>query len=238
MKRFVVRSMPIALITLISLSLLALNIVHLPNQLNPHMRHASEFSGQHTPPMSTYLLAKDLVNSHTSSLYSGWPPFLVRSASLTARSVSPFKLQGTDSASNLGYQETRIGGLWQDILPTLGADSLILPATITFPLPPAAKSEHIPPSSADGYINSRIDLKRRRRAFEPDPGNTKASPSVVLHLREDALFRSRDVDPSTLAGEFEKAVVQGQVTAGVLAARSLRKAKKKKDSKGAGVHRP
>lgn len=226
MKPVVVRSIPFAIITLLYFSLFELNIVPLPYSSMTYSQRAASIATANELHDPLYPSANTSITSQTPS-YPSWVQSLARSTSLATRSIFCLK-QGDRPAPNATHIEIQIGGLWRETLSNLLGVELVLPATITRPQPNHA---HILPSLGNGYINSRVDLRRRRRAFKPYLEEEVALSSIVLHLREDAMFQPRGVDPSSLADEFKKAALRNRVAEEALAARRLRKARKKKSAK-------
>ncbi|KAG8687583.1 hypothetical protein FRC11_006961 [Ceratobasidium sp. 423] len=232
MKRFNSRLVAALTFTFIYLSLLALNIVHLPKQLGLPTQHGSNYSriSKGTPETYSSFVTDDGLGSQDSFPYSAWLQLSRRLMLIGSRSSLHLDLKATSSGSGPKSQKILIGGSWRNSLIHLGAAKLNLSSAVTF-IPPSPMMDEILPSSMNGYLNSRIDLRRRRRAFAII-SDTIPPPSIVLQLREDAALEPRNVDPSVLRGEFENAVARNNRLKEAFAARKLRKGrKKKKDTK-------
>ncbi|KAB5594384.1 DCN1-like protein 1 [Ceratobasidium theobromae] len=174
---------------------------------------------------------KGKIAAQTSETMIEWPHFFTHSASLPARSVSFLKQRAATSLLNNRLHEKRVGGTWHYHLDSLGARNLTLPAIVTFASPPTIKNEYAPLSSANGYLNSRIDLKQRKRAFHPTPQSTSTSSPVALRFHEGVTLQPRGVSPSGLVDEFRKAMAQNHRLKEASITRRSRKAGRKKPVK-------
>ncbi|CAE7213700.1 unnamed protein product [Rhizoctonia solani] len=165
-------------------------------------------------------------NSRPSySSYSAWLHLPRGVTSIGPRSLLRFNAQTAAIGLGSESQELLIGGSWKRNLIRLGLADFNLSSTVTF-----ASASQITMLPTDGYLNSRIDLRRRRRAFTTTSHDI-VPPSIKLQLREDAVIQTRSIDPSTLREEFEKALVQNRRLKESLAARRSRKGKKNKENK-------
>ncbi|KEP53321.1 putative transmembrane protein [Rhizoctonia solani 123E] len=216
-----------ALFTFVYLSLFALNIAYLPGQLGLPTQHDSNYSSVEKLRRNYSPIADDIVGLSHSLPYLAWLQLPGRVASIGSRSLPRFNVKTASVDLDPKSQELFIEGSWRDNLIHLGAADLNLSSTVIFTSSSLITMDDISPSATNGYINSRIDLRRRRRAFSDTLNNT-APPSIGLKLREDVALQPRDTDPLTLREEFEKALAHNRRLKEAVAARRLRKGRKKK----------
>ncbi|KAJ1310247.1 hypothetical protein OPQ81_006989 [Rhizoctonia solani] len=211
MKRLTSRMIAALIFTLVYLLLLALNIVHMPRQFAVPAQHGSNYSP---------------IGDHKLNLQVSFPYGRLQLPGCLL--PAGFRLLSHNAAlarSDGSRQKIYIGGLWRNSLSQLDAARLNLSSTATFtPSSLTTMYEISPP--ANGYLNSRIDLRRRRLVLASTSGTTAPS-SILLQLGRDAVLQPRNVDPSTLREEFEKAIARNRRLEEALAARKLRKGRKK-----------
>ncbi|KAL5635992.1 hypothetical protein ACGC1H_004711 [Rhizoctonia solani] len=215
------------LFTFVYLSLFALNIVHLPGQLRLPTQHNSNYSNVETLGRNSSPITDDRLGLLHSLPYLAWLQLPGRVASIGSHPLPRFNLKTASVDLDSESQVLIIGGSWRDNLIHLGAADLNLSSTVTFTSSSLITMDEISPSATNGYLNSRIDLRRRRRAFAVTLDNT-VPPSIRLELREDAALQPRDMDPSRFREEFEKALAHNRRLKEVVAAQRLRKGRKKK----------
>ncbi|KAF8610609.1 hypothetical protein BDV93DRAFT_601596 [Ceratobasidium sp. AG-I] len=227
MKPLVARYIPFALLTtLIYTSLVLLKVTPGPSWLNKHMRHVSQSFHDHLGHRKTLHSANNSTVSYASPSHLAWLNALIESASLVGRKVSQLNLGSVNEMFVSKPRGTTIGGTWTEYLGQLNGTGLALPTTIVFA--PTLEAPRIPPSPNNGYLNSRIDLRRRKRAFDSQTVDKVGSPFISLYLREDAIIQPRNITESTLVTELQRAVKRNQKLEQDLAARKARKARKKK----------
>ncbi|KAH7340413.1 hypothetical protein B0J17DRAFT_318025 [Rhizoctonia solani] len=213
--------------TLVYLTLFVFNIVHLSRHFELPTQYNLNDSSDGTPGKHSLMTGGGLGSQGTLS-HSTWffqlPGHLT---SIILRSPPHFDI-GTTSIGS-GTQRILIGGSWGNNLICLEAGNLNLSSMVTFTSPSPTTMDEISPST-NGYLNSRIDLRRRRRAFAVTSGDI-VPPSIRLQLREDVVLQPRNVDPSMLRQEFEKALARNRRLKEALATRKLRKGRKKKGIK-------
>ncbi|KAG9095114.1 hypothetical protein FS749_011045 [Ceratobasidium sp. UAMH 11750] len=217
--RLSIRYIPYALITtLFYASLVLLNITPPPTWLNNQMQRTTQlFRERVLDPYNFLRINRSVV---------GEPPtWLAQSAASFSRAVSRVgDMHRTLAPSLYGIP---IGGAWTEYSVPASGFNLTLPRNIVFP-PGAPKHATIPPSPDNGYLNSRIDLRRRKRAFDEPVTDQVAQPVISLHLRDDAMFQPRNIDPAVLVSQLHEAIRRNQEIEREKAARRLRKARKKK----------
>lgn len=218
---------PFALLaTLLYTSLILLKVTPEPSWLNKHMWHVSQGFREHV------ILSNAPLYTNSSSVLPTPPQRLTllnaiaESGSLVGRTISQLDLRRLNEAFVSKPRGAIIGGTWTEHLAQLNNTGLVLPATVFFA--PIQETPGILSSPNNGYLNSRIDLRRRKRAFDSQPVDYVGSPFTSLYLREDAMFQPRDVDESTLVHELQLAVKRNRKMEQELASRKSRKARKKK----------
>ncbi|KAG8719220.1 hypothetical protein FRC08_003374 [Ceratobasidium sp. 394] len=214
-----IRYIPYGLITtLFYASLVLLNITPPPTWLNNQMQHTVQLFRERV--LSPYNFLR--VNR---SVVGEPPTWLAQSAASFSRAVSC--VEDTRRTLIPSLYGTPIGGAWTQYSIPASGFNLTLPRNIVFP-PGAPKDATIPPSPDNGYLNSRIDLRRRNRAFDELAIEQAAQPVISLHLRDDAMFQPRNIDPAVLVSQLHEAIRRNQEIEKEKAARRLRKARKKK----------
>ncbi|QRW00338.1 transmembrane protein [Ceratobasidium sp. AG-Ba] len=200
-------------------TLVLTNIVPLPVWLNSHSWPA--FQAFHRA------LELWLSSSQNHTAAGEYAAQTKHSASSFALSSLWVDLRGLRQSLSSDLYGTPIGGAWlEHSLKTMGPNRT-LPHCIVF-APETPEDPAIPTSSNDGHLNSRIDLQRRKRAFNKQTNNNPISySSVSLHLRDDALFQSREIDPAVLVSQLHEAIKRNQDIERGKNARKLRKSKKK-----------
>ncbi|KAF8710633.1 hypothetical protein RHS03_02192, partial [Rhizoctonia solani] len=228
MKYLTYRTLATIIFTLVYLLLLELNFIHLPSGFGERMQHNSNYSNELTPGNSSLLPVNSTLHhplSYSVWFQSSWHRQLIRTRSrlhlaAEAVSVNPYS----------GPQKIVIEGLWKQHLARLGAANLNLSSVVVFPSP-SITAEGIQSSPANGYINSRIDLRRRRRAFSALEDEI-TPPSNALWVRKEIVEHPMNVDPLALREEFEKGAIKNKLLKEALASRKLRKGQqRKKNSK-------
>ncbi|QRV86288.1 transmembrane protein [Ceratobasidium sp. AG-Ba] len=199
-------------------TLVLTNIVPLPVWLNSHSWPA--FQAFHRA------LELSLSSSQNHTTTGGYATQAKHSASSFALSSLWVDLRGLRQSLSSDLYGTPIGGAWiERSLKTMGPNRT-LPDCIVF-APEIPEDPAIPTSSNDGHLNSRIDLQRRKRAFNKQANNPISYSSVLLHLRDDALFQSKEIDPAVLVSQLHEAIKRNQDIERRENARKLRKSKKK-----------
>ncbi|KAG8746676.1 hypothetical protein FRC10_003980 [Ceratobasidium sp. 414] len=153
--------------------------------------------------------------------------WLARSATSFGRAISRIGLGEMRRTLTSNLNGTTIRGAWTEYSAPINGLNLTLPRSIVFP-PGAPKHATILPSLTNGYLNSRIDLRRRKRAFDEPPTDQGVQPIISLHLRDDAMFQPRNIDPAVLVSQLHEAIRRNQEIEREKVARKLRKARKKK----------
>ncbi|CEL52273.1 hypothetical protein RSOLAG1IB_00813 [Rhizoctonia solani AG-1 IB] len=221
MKRFTYRSAAAIISTLVYLSLLTLDVVQLPSQLGHRSQHNSNHTIEQTHRNSSLLSFDSGFGYSLSSSVWFQPPWKLK----LIRSRPPLYSTSKAAPASLrsSPQKMLIGGSWQQSLTHLHANHLNLSSVVTFT---STFVNEIQPSSANGYLNSRIDLRRRRRAFSVFSDGIKPPP-IALQFREEATSQPKTIDPLKLREQFENAIVRNRLLREELASRKLRKGKKK-----------
>lgn len=229
------RYIPFALLTtFLYTSLILLEVTPGPSWLDKHIRYVSHGFHEHIILGSTTLSTDPSIVPPTSPSRLTWLNAIAESASLVGRTLSQVDLRRLNEVFISEPRGAIIGGTWAEHLARLNNTGLVLPTTVVFaPTQETQETPGILPSSNNGYLNSRIDLRRRKRAFDSQPVDHIGSPIASLYLREDAVFQPRNVDESTLVRELQQAVKRNRKMEQELASRKLRKARKKK--KGAAA---
>lgn len=222
MKLLATRYISFALLaTLVYMSLILLKITSGPHWLNIQHISQSLLHGDTSFPTNSSTI------SHALSSQLTWLNAFAESASLVGRKVSQLDLGSVNGVFVSNPRRAVIGGTWAEHLGRLNGTGLALPTTVVFA--PTLETLGIHSSPDNGYLNSRIDLRRRKRAFDSQSVDQVGSPFVSLYLREDAIFHPRIVDERTLVVELQRAVKRNQKLEQDLAARKARKARKKKN---------
>ncbi|QRW27226.1 hypothetical protein RhiXN_01821 [Rhizoctonia solani] len=222
MKYLTYRTLATIIFTLVYLLLLELNFIHLPSGFGERMQHNSNYSSELTPGNSSLLPVNSTLHyplSYSVWFQSSWHHQLIRTRSrlhlaAEAVSINPYS----------GPQKIVIEGLWKQHLARLGAADLNLSSVVIL-TSPSIMAEGIQSSPANGYINSRIDLRRRRRAFSALEDEI-TPPSNALWVRKETVEHPMSVDPSALREEFEKGAIKNKLLKEALASRKLRKGQK------------
>ncbi|KAG9101300.1 hypothetical protein FRC07_010327, partial [Ceratobasidium sp. 392] len=160
----------------------------------------------------------------TTGEFLAW---LVQSASSFGQSVSNIAPRGIHLTVTSNLYGTPIGGAWEEYSVATTGFNPTLPRNVVF-TPNTPKYASIPPSLSNGYLNSRIDLRRRNRAFDAQTDSLVAQPVISLHLRDDAMFQPRNIDPAVLVSQLHEAIKLHQEIEKENLVRKLRKARKKK----------
>jgi hypothetical protein len=192
------------------------------------MQHATQIFYEHLLHANTPL-PRNIQPARNDSL--AW---LARSATFIEQSISRVDLRDMSQTLTSRLYGTPIGGTWTAHLTDMNCANLTLSTTVMFAPESQRTDLHapIPPSSNNGYLNSRIDLRRRKRAFDIQITNPATSPVISLYLREDAVFQPRNIDPAVLVSQLHEAVKRNKEAEKEMVARKLRKAKKKKKKEG------
>ncbi|KAG8710049.1 hypothetical protein FRC09_000338 [Ceratobasidium sp. 395] len=144
-----------------------------------------------------------------------------------SRSIIDVDLNGVRRTLTPHLYDTPIAGAWTEYSVASTGLNLTLSRNIVFP-PKVPKHTFILPSSNNGYLNSRIDLRRRKRAFDEHALDVPTQPITSLHLRDDAMFQPRNIDRGVLMSQLHEAIKRHQGIERDNIARKLRKARKKK----------
>ncbi|KAG9106551.1 hypothetical protein FRC07_008795 [Ceratobasidium sp. 392] len=163
-------------------------------------------------------------NQSTTGEFLAW---FVQSASSFGQSVSNVNPRGIHLTATSNLYGTPIGGAWEEYSVATTGLNLTLPRHVVF-ASNTPKHASIPPSLNNGYLNSRIDLRRRKRAFGTQVAGSVDQPIISLHLRDDVMFQPRNVDPGVLVSQLHEATKRHQEIERENIARKLRKARKKK----------
>jgi hypothetical protein len=226
MRILCIRYIPYALFTtLLYTSLVLLNIASPPTWLNRHVQHATQLFHE--------LRANAALPGNTQSARNDLLAWLAHSTGSIERSISRVDLRGMNQVLTSRLYGTPIGGTWTAHITDMNCANFTLPTTVMFTPESQMANVHapIPPSSNNGYLNSRIDLRRRKRAFDMQIANPATSSTILLYLRENAVFQPRNVDPAVLVSQLHEAVKRNKEAEKEMVSRKLRKAKKKKKGK-------
>ncbi|KAG9104162.1 hypothetical protein FRC06_004799 [Ceratobasidium sp. 370] len=221
MRLLSIHHIPYALITtLFYASLVLLNITPAPTWLNNQMQHTTQLFHERILDPHSFL--------HVNRSIVGEPIARVaQSATSFNRAISHEGLREMRRALTSKLYGTPIGGAWAGYAAPANGLNLTLPRSIVFP-PGAPKHATLPPSPDNGYLNSRIDLRRRKRAFDNPVTDQAAQPMILLHLRDDAMLQPRNIDPAVLISQLHEAIKRNQEIQREKTARKLRKPRKNK----------
>ncbi|KAG8705346.1 hypothetical protein FRC09_003019 [Ceratobasidium sp. 395] len=181
---------------------------------------------------TTQLFREHAFNTHGSStedwLTTNKPITWVAQSMLSlSRSILDVDLNGVRRTLTPHLYDTPIAGAWTEYSVAPTGLNLTLSRNIVFPSK-APKHMFILSSSNNGYLNSRIDLRRRKRAFNKGALELPTQPMNLLHLRDDAMFQPRNIDQGVLMSQLHEAIRRHQEIEKDNIARKLRKARKKK----------